>query len=84
MKPSSIIFAGANAAIAALPVTSQALITDLDAQNAAWGAAHYPFPIPAALVAARAALAADPLASAAMSLRILGNEAWAAERKSST
>jgi hypothetical protein len=54
-----------------------------DAESRAWGKNGYNFPAPASLAAAKAALAADPLASAAMKIRMLGNEAYYAERQSS-
>ena len=78
---SSIYFAACLAAERELPPASKALIVDHDALQAAWRTQGYPSPVPAELQAASAAIAADPLASVAMAIRRLGNEAWREERE---
>lgn len=83
MKPSEIYFAAASAALNALPPESRALIERRDALERAWGAAGYKGDVPAELIAAGAAIKADPLAAAAITIRVLGNDAFMAERANS-
>lgn len=79
MKASEIYFAAASAALDALPPASLAIIRNRDELGRAWAQNGYPKPIPADLAAAIDALNADPLAKAAMHIRMLGNSAIEAE-----
>lgn len=77
---SSVYFAAAIAAERELPPASRAVLDTYDHENRAWMRAGCPSPHPVALVAAGEALRADPLASAAIAIRRLGNAAYAEER----
>lgn len=78
---SDIWFAASIAAEKALPEESLALIKRRDHLQKEWSASGYAGITPEALVAAREAIDKDPLASAAMEMRIIGNKAWHEERK---
>lgn len=80
-NPSEIWFIACIAAENALPVESRALIEKADALSREWRAAGIEKPVPEALSAARAAANSDALASVAMHIRRLGNEAAFAEWK---
>ena len=76
---SSIYFTASLAAEDALPPESLALIKRRDELGRLWAAKNWTAPVPPELDAANKAVDADPLASAAMHIRRLGNEAMAAE-----
>ena len=78
---SDIWFTASIAAEKALPEESLALIKRRDALQKEWSAAGYSSHTHEALVAAREAIEKDPLAWAAMEMRIMGNKAWHKERK---
>jgi hypothetical protein len=80
MKVSELIFVAAIAAQKILPADSLALITRRDALAEEWCLAGCPTPLPTELTAASDAVRNDPLANAAMQLRVMGNEASRRER----
>lgn len=77
---SGVMFTATNAAEAAIPAESRALIERHDELHRAW-AKNWRDPLPAELKAAQAAVAADPFANYCMELRRQGNEQSHAEWK---
>lgn len=79
MKPSEIYFSGSIAAYDRLPAKSKVVINRLDVANTAWAKLGFNSPRPSDCEKARIELDNDPLATAYMNIRILGNEAAAKE-----
>ncbi len=87
MSASDVYFAAANAAEAALPASSRALIEEHDRLHGEWRKAGWG-ELPAALSAATKAIKEDRLANFAMECRRQGNEVayeeWRAEEEART
>ena len=80
-KVSDILFAALSAAMNELPSESRAKIESYDAAQREWAALKFKFPQPESIPYASEALDNDPLARAAMDLRVIFNDACRAQAK---